>query len=259
MYARNLTFEGIVLKFLQPNKSELLPVNKVKELDKMTGKKRKANKISYDDEDKENDMTEAKIPKQEELTPAPLARESMIVTDNQNSSGLAVIISKDNLSSEEEADSNNLLEYAYHTETTPIKTSELVDEIDIDVNDETIIENAENTIEKTLVDSKIDIDNSAVIDEIITEKNAIGDMIEDTAKQSKIKPKKKVSFGKIETRSKTKASETVENLTYSSSSSTSIPDNIENPMHSSSSSNKDVEDVPTSKAMVLRERLVFFI
>jgi len=239
LFAKNITFEKILLKYFPQKKTEQLPVNN---LDKMTGKKRKANKVIYDDDEeeknKENEMPATKLLKEEEFTPAPIARQSMIIiTANQSSSPAGLLL--DQKPNEETDNNNNLLDYAYPSEATPIKTLEdtimetqqtsehiieLVDEkIDIDDANDKMIETAENTIEETLSDSKkIDIDK---------------------AKQSNTKQKKIVSFATIQSRIKIKASETVETLPYSSSS-TSIPDSVENSMHSSSSS------------MVLRERLV---
>ena len=238
LFFKNITFERILLKYFPQKKTEQLPVNN---LDKMTGKKRKANKVIYDDDEEEkNEMPATKLLKEEEFTPAPIARQSMIIiTANKSSSPAGLLL--DQKPNEETDNNNNLLDYAYPSEATPIKTLEdtimetqqtsehiieLVDEKkDIDDANDKMIETAKNTIEETLSDSKkIDIDK---------------------AKQSSTKHKKIVSFATIQSRIKIKASKTVETLPSSySSSSTSIPDSVENSMHSSSSS------------MVLRERLV---
>ena len=196
----------------------------------MTNKKRKANKVN-DDDDEDNDIPSAKEPKHEELTPAPTARQSVIVTADQNSSLAENIIPIDNNA---DNNNNNLLDFLYPPEASPKHT-------------------LEDTVMETQQTGKHNIE---LVDEIgidaTTEKNVVDDMIEKT-KQSKRKQIKNVSFENVETRSKTKASETVENLPYSLSSFTSIPDNVENPIHSSSSSKKNLS---TSKTMVLRERLV---
>ena len=291
------TFDNIVSKFFPLKKS----VNKVKELDKMTNKKRKVNKVNDDDED--NDIPSAKKPKHEELTPAPTARQSVIVTADQNSS-----LAENKISIDNNADNNynnNLLDFVYPPEESPTQTLE--DKLD-DIHKAKKLKHEELTPAPTarqsvivtadqnssLAENIIPIDNNAdnnnnnlldflyppeaspkhtledtvmetqqtgkhnieLVDEIgidaTTEKNVVDDMIEKT-KQSKRKQIKNVSFENVETRSKTKASETVENLPYSLSSFTSIPDNVENPIHSSSSSKKNLS---TSKTMVLRERLV---
>ena len=111
------TFDNIVSKFFPLKKS----VNKVKELDKMTNKKRKVNKVN-DDDDEDNDIPSAKNPKHEELTPAPTARQSVIVTADQNSS-----LAENKISIDNNADNNynnNLLDFVYPPEASPTQTLE---------------------------------------------------------------------------------------------------------------------------------------
>ena len=121
LFFKNITFERILLKYFPQKKTEQLPVNN---LDKMTGKKRKANKVIYDDDEEEkNEMPATKLLKEEEFTPAPIARQSMIIiTANKSSSPAGLLL--DQKPNEETDNNNNLLDYAYPSEATPIKTLE---------------------------------------------------------------------------------------------------------------------------------------